>query len=80
MEYTRILKKGSSGEDVKYIQNCLISINYSCGASGADGKFGRNTEKAVISYQKNHKDDDSAGADKPFKNQYTGSGNKAASV
>ena len=56
MEYTRILKKGSSGEDVKYIQNCLISLNYSCGASGADGNFGSNTEKAVISYQKNHKD------------------------
>lgn len=56
MEYTRILKKGSSGEDVKYIQNCLISLNYSCGASGADGKFGSNTQKAVISYQKNHKD------------------------
>lgn len=56
MEYTRILKKGSSGEDVKYIQNCLISLNYSCGTSGADGNFGSNTEKAVISYQKNHKD------------------------
>lgn len=56
MKYTRILKKGSTGEDVKYIQNCLISLNYSCGASGADGDFGSNTEKAVISYQKNHKD------------------------
>ena len=56
MKYTRILKKGSTGEDVKYIQNCLISLNYSCGASGADGNFGSNTEKAVISYQKNHKD------------------------
>lgn len=56
MKYTRILKKGSTGEDVKYIQNCLISLNYSCGASGADGNFGSNTEKAVISYQKKHKD------------------------
>lgn len=56
MKYTRILKKGSTGEDVKYIQNCLISLNYSCGASGADGNFGSNTEKAVILYQKNHKD------------------------
>ena len=56
MKYTRILKKGSTGEDVKYIQNCLISLNYSCGTSGADGNFGSNTEKAVISYQKNHKD------------------------
>ena len=56
MKYTRILKKGSTGEDVKYIQNCLISLKYSCGASGADGNFGSNTEKAVISYQKNHKD------------------------
>ena len=56
MKYTRILKKGSTGKDVKYIQNCLISLNYSCGASGADGNFGSNTKKAVISYQKNHKD------------------------
>lgn len=56
MKYTRILKKGSTGEDIKYIQNCLISLNYPCGASGADGNFGSNTEKAVISYQKNHKD------------------------
>lgn len=41
MEYTRILKKGFTGEDVKYIQNRLISLNYSCGATGADGNFYR---------------------------------------
>lgn len=56
MKYTRILKKGSRGEDVKYMQECLITLGYSVGASKADGIFGSNTETAVKKYQANHKD------------------------
>ncbi len=56
MEYTRILKKGCKGEDVKYMQKCLIILGYSVGASKADGIFGSNTEIAVKKYQANHKD------------------------
>lgn len=56
MKYTRILKKGCRGEDVKYIQECLITLGHSVGASKADGIFGSNTETAVEKYQKSHKD------------------------
>lgn len=56
MKYTRILKKGCKGEDVKYMQECLITIGYSVGASKADGIFGSSTEIAVKKYQANHKD------------------------
>lgn len=55
MTYTRVLKKGMKGDDVKYIQSCLISLDYSCGNSGADGSFGISTEKAVITFQKRNK-------------------------
>ena len=58
MKYIRILKKGSKGEDVKYMQECLITLGYSVGASKADGIFGNNTETAVKKYQANHKDID----------------------
>lgn len=55
-KYTRILKKGMTGNDVKYMQSCLIKMKYSCGSTGADGEFGSNTEKAVKEYQQEHKD------------------------
>lgn len=48
--FMRILKKGSFGEDVKEMQEMLNKIGYSCGA--ADGKFGNNTEAAVIMFQR----------------------------
>ena len=56
MKYTRILKKGCKGEDVKYMQECLITLEYNVGSSKADGIFGNNTETAVKKYQANHKD------------------------
>ena len=56
MNYTRILKFGCTGNDVKYMQECLISIGFSCGKTGTDGNFGGNTENAVKKYQKTHKD------------------------
>ena len=56
MEFTRILKNGSRGDDVAYMQQCLIKLNYDCGKTGADGIFGNNTEKAVKNYQSSHVD------------------------
>lgn len=55
MNYTRNLKKGMKGNDVKYIQESLISLGYSCGKKGVDGSFGSDTEKAVKSFQKDKK-------------------------
>ena len=52
---SRILKKTSplmKGEDVKALQGALIAKGYSCGGTGADGEFGKNTESAVKRFQK----------------------------
>lgn len=46
------LRKGASGEYVTLLQTMLIQRGYSCGASGADGKFGNATLNAVKSFQK----------------------------
>ena len=51
MAYTT-LKNGSSGSDVKKLQNALIKAGYSVGSSGADGIYGDATKKAVQAYQK----------------------------
>ncbi|MEY8382725.1 peptidoglycan-binding protein [Christensenellaceae bacterium 44-20] len=54
-ELSRLLKKASplmKGEDVRAIQNALISKGYSCGGGGADGQFGAGTENAVKAFQK----------------------------
>lgn len=52
-EYPTI-RRGSTGRWVILAQVKLISAGYSCGASGADGKFGADTEKAVKAFQKEH--------------------------
>lgn len=49
-----ILKKGSFGEAVKLMQTMLIACNYSCGKTGADGDFGKNTKTALKKFQKDH--------------------------
>lgn len=49
------LKKGSTGPYVVELQTDLIRLGYDVGKTGADGKFGSNTEKAVKSFQKDHK-------------------------
>lgn len=52
---SRILRKTSplmKGADVKNLQSALIAKGYSCGGTGADGEFGKNTESAVKSFQK----------------------------
>ena len=60
-----MLKKGASGEKVKDLQKLLIAKGYSCGAKGADGKFGNDTLAAVKAFQKANglKDDGIVGAD-----------------
>lgn len=48
------VRKGASGNITRLIQERLISLGYSCGSSGIDGKFGNGTESAVKSFQKAH--------------------------
>lgn len=47
----RLLKNGMSGDDVKALQELLIQLGYDLSKYGADGKFGAETEKAVIGFQ-----------------------------
>ena len=54
MAYFTNLSNGSSGDDVKKLQNALIEKGYDVGASGADGIFGSNTESAVRKYQQDN--------------------------
>ena len=46
---TRTLKKNSTGEDVKKLQQALIDLGYL--ADAADGTFGANTQEAVTRFQ-----------------------------
>ena len=46
-----VLKKGDRGEWVTVAQTKLINKGYSCGTTGADGIFGKNTESAVKQFQ-----------------------------
>lgn len=48
------LQKGDKGEKVKGMQVMLIGCGYSCGADGADGDFGKNTESALKKFQKDN--------------------------
>ncbi len=52
--YTRLLKRGRRGDDVKALQEALEKLGYSLGSWGADGDFGGDTEKAVIQFQKDN--------------------------
>ena len=52
------LRKGSSGKYVVELQKDLISLGYNVGNTGADGKYGEKTEKAVKEFQKDHEDTD----------------------
>ena len=52
---SRVLKRTSpllKGQDVRAVQRALLAKGYSCGNSGADGVFGRQTEQAVRAFQK----------------------------
>ena len=48
------LKKGSTGSDVKKLQETLIEKGYNVGGTGADGVLGKNTEAAIKQYQKDN--------------------------
>ena len=50
----RILKHGCAGEDVKLMQEYLITLGYDLGKWGADGDYGDATELAVIRFQRDH--------------------------
>ena len=49
------IRKGSKGTYVKECQNDLIKLGYDVGKTGADGKFGNCTDKAVKAFQKDKK-------------------------
>ena len=48
------IRKGDRGEYVTYLQTKLIQMGYSCGSTGADGKFGNDTLYAVKKFQLDH--------------------------
>ena len=48
---TQKLTLGSSGPEVKAMQQKLMMLGYDCGSSGADGEFGNATLAAVKSFQ-----------------------------
>lgn len=53
MKY-KTFNKGSSGNDVRELQNKLIDQGYNVGSTGADGVYGSNTEAAVRKYQQDN--------------------------
>ncbi len=61
--FTRLLKKGSKGNEVTELQKFLNAAGYDCGT--ADGKFGSKTKAAVMKFQtaKTLKSDGIAGKD-----------------
>lgn len=50
--YKKIIKQGLRGDDVKQVQNYLLSKGYSLGL--VDGVFGPKTKQAVMAFQKSH--------------------------
>lgn len=50
-----MLKFGSRGTDVKFLQSMLLQLGEKLPKYGADGDFGRETEAAVKSFQKQNK-------------------------
>ena len=49
-----ILHRGMKNNDVKVMQEKLISLKYDLGSSGADGSYGGATERAVTKFQNDH--------------------------
>ncbi len=46
-----LLKNYCANDLVRFVQERLIAYGFNIGSAGADGKFGKNTEKAVIKFQ-----------------------------
>lgn len=57
-KFERTLKEGMTGDDVKYMKDCLFTLNYyNEGVKKiSSNKFGADTLDAVILFQKNNKD------------------------
>lgn len=51
---TTILRKGSTGSEVKFLQKKLLQIGYYLGSYGADGDYGDATVTAVRKFQKDN--------------------------
>lgn len=51
-EPTSNLKKGATGEGVRWIQWMLMKNGFSVGSAGIDGKFGTDTRSAVLIFQR----------------------------
>ncbi len=49
VKFHAVLKRGSTGDEVKILQDCLKALGYDCGKT--DGAFGAQTEAAVRSFQ-----------------------------
>ena len=50
----KMLKRGSKGTEVAYVQAILMDLGYDLGSWGADGDFGKKTEEAVKKFQQEH--------------------------
>ena len=50
--YTRLLRRGSEGDDVAAVQRALIALGYDLGTYGADGEYGIYTVAAVRQFQR----------------------------
>ena len=53
-EPSKNLRKGSTGDGVKWVQWMLVQCGYSVGSCGIDGDFGKATHTAVIQFQSEH--------------------------
>lgn len=49
-----LLRRGSKGTEVAYVQAILMDLGYDLQPYGADGDFGRKTEEAVKAFQRDH--------------------------
>jgi hypothetical protein len=50
IDYTRLIRLRSRGEDVKQVQRCMNSLGFSTGV--VDGIYGPNTYKGITNYQR----------------------------
>lgn len=50
----RTIKLGMKGSDVIIIQKILVKEGYDIGKYGIDGDYGKDTQKAVLAFQKEH--------------------------
>lgn len=50
----RTIRKGTRGEDVRYLQNGLMDMGYDVGSWGADGICGNDTVSAINEFKADH--------------------------